>query len=83
MSFLKDVHEVTGYVLIVSNFVDYIPLEKLRVIRGMTRFSHDERHYSLYVTHNYDPKSEVGLKQLGFSSLQGIHSFYNLVTFLQ
>jgi epidermal growth factor receptor len=72
LSFLRDIREVTGYVLIVANYVSYIPLTSLRVIRGRTLYEHEGRYYSLYVALNYDSATPgVGLKELRFVSLHG------------
>ena len=73
LSFLKDIREITGYILIVANFVDYVPLTSLRIIRGRTLFEHGSKFYSLYIALNYDSHSStVGLKELRFTSLQGL-----------
>lgn len=72
LSFLQHIREVTGYVLIVACYVDYIPLTSLRVIRGRTLYEHNSRYYSLYVSHNYDESTPgVGLKELRLTSLHG------------
>lgn len=72
LSFLRDIREVTGYVLIIACYMDSIPLTSLRVIRGRTQYEHKGRYYSLYVALNYDMKAEgVGLKELRLSSLHG------------
>lgn len=72
LSFLRDIREVTGYVLIVSNYVSYIPLTSLRIIRGRSLFEHEGRYYSLYVALNYDSATPgVGLKELHLVSLHG------------
>jgi len=77
LSFLEGIREVTGYVLIVSVFADYVPLTNLRIIRGRTLFEHEYggqiRQYSLYVALNYKKNHfGVGLKELRFKSLQEI-----------
>jgi len=72
MSFLQHIREVTGYVLIITCYMDYIPLNSLRVIRGRTLYEHNGRYYSLYVALNYDNNTEgVGLKELRLTSLHG------------
>lgn len=53
MSFLSDIQEVTGYVLLVSNYVSDIPLSSLRIIRGRSLFQHDDHYYSLFVALNF------------------------------
>lgn len=73
-SFLRNIREVVGYVLIVSVFADTVPLENLRVIRGRTLYTdpHTSQSYSLYVAINYSrEKSNVGLKTLPLTSLHG------------
>lgn len=73
LSFLRDIREVTGYVLIVANYVSYLNLRSLRVIQGRSLYEHEGRYYSLYVAHNYDSaKPGVGLKELCMVSLQGM-----------
>jgi len=72
MSFLQHIREVTGYVLIIDCYMDYIPLNSLQVIRGRTLYEHNGRHYSLYLALNYDEKTYgVGLKELRLTSLHG------------
>jgi len=72
MSFLQHIREVTGYVLIVACYMDYIPLNNLRVIRGRTLYEHNGDYYSLYVALNYDEHTRgVGLKELRLTSLHG------------
>ena len=39
-SFLTSITEVTGYVMLMFNYVDVIPLVNLRVIRGHDLFMH-------------------------------------------
>jgi hypothetical protein len=77
MSFLRNIREVTGYVLIVANKVDYIPLTSLRIIRGRTLYEYQDSYYSLFVVLNYDiARPGVGLKELRFTSMHGAdHSF--------
>jgi len=59
-------------VLIITCYMDYIPLNSLRVIRGRTLYEHNGRYYSLYVALNYDNNTEgVGLKELQMTSLHG------------
>jgi|SRR6218665_166085 len=76
LSFLQDIREITGYVLIVANYADYIPLTSLRIIRGRHLYEHEGKYYSLYVALNYDRnKQNVGLKELRLTSLRGMSSF--------
>ncbi len=71
-SFLRNIREVVGYVLIVSVFADVIPLENLRVIRGRTLYQVSGHAYSLYVAINYSRKRvNTGLKILPLASLHG------------
>jgi len=66
---------VTGYVLVMSNYAQYISLTSLRIIRGRTLFfpnPDDHTGFSLFVSHNYKPGSlSVGLKELQLVSLHG------------
>ncbi|XP_051970903.1 epidermal growth factor receptor-like isoform X1 [Xyrauchen texanus] len=50
LSFLRSIEEVGGYVLIGLNYVDVIPLENLRLIRGHSLF---KNKYALAVMSNY------------------------------
>ncbi|CAH1790477.1 unnamed protein product, partial [Owenia fusiformis] len=84
LSFLKDIREVTGYVLIVSVYADVPFLTNLRIIRGRKLFGHEGKEYSLYVALNYQKSAiskQVGLKELQFKSLYEIMKgnvfFYN------
>ncbi|XP_046377160.1 epidermal growth factor receptor-like isoform X2 [Haliotis rufescens] len=72
-SFLKDIKEVTGYILIVAVYANYIPLTNLRIIRGKTLFHYERQSYSLFVALNHFPNSStIGLRELRFSSLSEI-----------
>jgi len=72
---LQEIQEVTGYVLIMSNYAHYMSLTSLRIIRGRTLFfanPDDHTGFSLFVSHNYKPGSlTVGLKELQLVSLHG------------
>ncbi|CAG5117980.1 unnamed protein product, partial [Candidula unifasciata] len=77
MSFLSQIREVTGYVLLAGNYVDYIPLTSLQIIRGTTLYHHNKtgHMFSLFITLNYDDNilgGERGLKELRFTSLSEI-----------
>lgn len=61
-SFLKDIKEVGGYVLIAMNFVKSIPLTNLRVIRGN----------ALYKNASLSILSNDGLEELPMRSLNEI-----------
>uniref|UniRef100_A0A673GQF9 Receptor protein-tyrosine kinase n=1 Tax=Sinocyclocheilus rhinocerous TaxID=307959 RepID=A0A673GQF9_9TELE len=50
LSFLRSIEEVGGYVLIGINYVDVIPLENLRLIRGHSLF---DGKYGLAVVANF------------------------------
>ncbi|XP_014767891.1 epidermal growth factor receptor isoform X1 [Octopus bimaculoides] len=74
-SFLETIKEITGYVLIVHVYADYIPLTNLQIIRGRELLEVDDQHYSLYVANNYDETyKKIGLKELRFKSLGEILS---------
>lgn len=69
LSFLENVREVGGYVLIFSNFLTKIRLTRLRVIRGQALY---DRGYSLYVELNSQRNnSSIGLQELQLPSLVG------------
>ncbi|XP_056306216.1 epidermal growth factor receptor-like [Danio aesculapii] len=87
LSFLKSIEEVGGYVLIGLNYVEVIPLENLRLIRGHSLF---EGKYALTVVLNYHNTSESsgnnnitsGLRELHLRSLTeilkgGVKIFHN------
>uniref|UniRef100_A0A8C4QW65 receptor protein-tyrosine kinase n=2 Tax=Eptatretus burgeri TaxID=7764 RepID=A0A8C4QW65_EPTBU len=72
LSFLKTIREVSGYVLIALNEVDYIPLDNLQLIRGMELY---DEHFALTVLLNYNktnPEQKLGLRELRLSSLTEI-----------
>uniref|UniRef100_A0A8C0R640 Receptor protein-tyrosine kinase n=1 Tax=Canis lupus dingo TaxID=286419 RepID=A0A8C0R640_CANLU len=52
LSFLQDIQEVQGYVLIAHSQVRQIPLQRLRIVRGTQLF---EDNYALAVLDNGDP----------------------------
>ncbi|KAG7520094.1 receptor tyrosine-protein kinase erbB-3-like [Solea senegalensis] len=68
-SFLKTIREVTGYVLIVMNHFQEIPLGQLRIIRGNSLY---ERRFALAVFFNYPKDGSNGLRQLGLGNLTEI-----------
>lgn len=82
LDFLSTIEEISGYLLILGNYMDLIPLKNLKVIRGQSLFKHQDHFYSLYIALNYDPdQKDIGLKELQFVSLKGGHlvfqfSFY-------
>ncbi|XP_048121674.1 epidermal growth factor receptor-like isoform X1 [Alosa alosa] len=76
LSFLRSIEEVSGYVLIAVNFVETIPLENLRLIRGHSLY---ENRFALTIMSNYDrnfssPTINItrGLRQLPLRSLSEI-----------
>ncbi|KAM4622652.1 receptor tyrosine-protein kinase erbB-2 [Discoglossus pictus] len=69
VSFLKDIKEVQGYVLIANNLLSYMPLEKLRIIRGTQLY---QERYALVVLSNSDPTGTAGLRELRMKSLTEI-----------
>ncbi|XP_062893182.1 receptor tyrosine-protein kinase erbB-2 [Mobula hypostoma] len=68
LTFLKDIQEVQGYVLIAHNEVSYIPLENLRIIRGSQLY---EDRFALAVLSNYN-RSGTGLRELRMRRLTEI-----------
>ncbi|KAF7239165.1 Receptor tyrosine-protein kinase erbB-2 [Varanus komodoensis] len=68
-SFLKDIREVQGHVLIAKNHVRHLQLENLLIIRGTQLY---EEKYALAVLDNADPSGHVGLQKLGMSKLTEI-----------
>lgn len=71
LSFLKDIREVTGYVLIKSVMSEFLWLTNLRIIRGQLLLLQNQRNYSLYVEQNYNDAG-LGLNELIFTSLYEI-----------
>ncbi|OBS78724.1 hypothetical protein A6R68_18875 [Neotoma lepida] len=74
LSFLQDIQEVQGYMLIAHNQVRHVPLQRLRIVRGTQLF---EDKYALAVLHNRDPLDNVttapeGLRELQLRSLTEI-----------
>ncbi|XP_062451509.1 receptor tyrosine-protein kinase erbB-2 isoform X2 [Rhea pennata] len=68
-TFLKDIKEVQGYVLIAENQVSRLELQSLRIIRGTQLF---EERYALAVLGNAGPAGAPGLRQLGMRHLTEI-----------
>ncbi|CAF98213.1 unnamed protein product, partial [Tetraodon nigroviridis] len=66
ISHYQSIREVTGYVLVALNQFDYLPLENLRIIRGITLY---EGRYSLAIFLNYRRDGYYGLRQLGLRNL--------------
>ncbi|XP_058038818.1 receptor tyrosine-protein kinase erbB-2 isoform X3 [Ahaetulla prasina] len=68
-SFLKDIREVQGYVLIAKNHMRHLHLNSLLIIRGTQLY---EEKYALAVLDNADPSGDVGLQELGMLKLTEI-----------
>ncbi|KAL2104276.1 hypothetical protein ACEWY4_001144 [Coilia grayii] len=66
-SFLGSIREVTGYVLIATNHFRWLPLHRLRVIRGNTLY---EKQFALSVFLNFE--GPTGLEDLGLIHLTEI-----------
>lgn len=75
---LQSIREVTGYVLVALNQFDYLPLENLRIIRGITLY---EGRYSLAIFLNYRRDGYYGLRQLGLRNLTGVNANLSSVVF--
>ncbi|MEJ1285376.1 epidermal growth factor receptor [Cricetulus griseus] len=79
LSFLQDIQEVQGYMLIAHNHVRHVPLQRLRIVRGTQLF---EDKYALAVLDNRDPldddtttttgRTPEGLQELRLRSLTEI-----------
>uniref|UniRef100_A0A6I8SHJ1 Receptor protein-tyrosine kinase n=1 Tax=Xenopus tropicalis TaxID=8364 RepID=A0A6I8SHJ1_XENTR len=69
LSFLRSIREVTGYVLVALNQFDYLPLENLRIIRGIKLY---EDRYALAIFLNYRKDGNYGLRELGLRNLTEI-----------
>ncbi|XP_044777499.1 receptor tyrosine-protein kinase erbB-2 isoform X18 [Neomonachus schauinslandi] len=71
LSFLQDIQEVQGYVLIAHSQVRQVPLQRLRIVRGTQLF---EDNYALAVLDNGEPPeggaSEAGAAPGGLRELQ-------------
>ena len=65
-SFLRQIREVTGYVLIFNVDKEDLSLPSLRIIRGRTLFGNSKDMFSLWVAANR------GLQQLGLNRLREI-----------
>ncbi|XP_019617947.1 PREDICTED: epidermal growth factor receptor-like isoform X2 [Branchiostoma belcheri] len=69
LSFLKDIREVTGYVLLALSDISYIPLDNLRIIRGKDLYYGN----ALSVQYNYNKNIKtLGLRELRLNSLAEI-----------
>uniref|UniRef100_A0AAY5EKJ7 Receptor protein-tyrosine kinase n=1 Tax=Electrophorus electricus TaxID=8005 RepID=A0AAY5EKJ7_ELEEL len=68
-SFLQSIREVTGYILIAVNQFSRLPLDQLRVIRGMSLY---EERFALAILVNYQKDGMNGLQELGLTHLTEI-----------
>lgn len=81
VSYPQSIEEVGGYVLIGINYVEVIPLENLRLIRGHSLF---DGKYALAVVANFHRNESLenssinGLIELRMRSLTGRSTFYSL-----
>ncbi|XP_031418769.1 epidermal growth factor receptor [Clupea harengus] len=69
LSFLKNIQEVGGYVLIAINEASKIPLDNLRIIRGHTLYN---GMYGLAVLSNFNKTAGTGTRELRLRSLTEI-----------
>ncbi|XP_043927890.1 receptor tyrosine-protein kinase erbB-2 [Protopterus annectens] len=69
LSFLKDIKEVLGYVLIANNTAKYIPLDNLLIIRGIHLY---DGKFALAILNNSDPSRTTGLLELRMKKLAEI-----------
>ncbi|XP_018419100.1 PREDICTED: receptor tyrosine-protein kinase erbB-2 [Nanorana parkeri] len=69
VSFLKDIMEVQGYVLIAHNLLSYVPLGNLRIIRGTQLY---QDRYALAVLFNSESMGSAGLRELRLKNLTEI-----------
>lgn len=80
ISFLKDIREVTGYVLISHVDVRHMILPSLEIIRGRTNFelnTHDEE-FTLFVANNQMHTLEMSALKDILQGSVGIFNNYNL-----
>ncbi|XP_022103500.1 epidermal growth factor receptor-like [Acanthaster planci] len=70
MSFLNDIQEVTGYILILLYYPAVLSFPNLRVIQGSTLYNGNQ---ALYVATNYHARlPEMGLRELHLPKLHEI-----------
>nr|NP_001089062.1 erb-b2 receptor tyrosine kinase 2 S homeolog precursor [Xenopus laevis]ABG35748.1 receptor tyrosine kinase ErbB2 [Xenopus laevis] len=69
VSFLQNIKEVHGYVLIAHNLLSYLPLENLRIIRGTQLY---QGRYALAVLSNSEAGGTAGLRELRMRKLTEI-----------
>ena len=56
LSFLATIRMVTGYVLMILNTVDVVPLTELVYVRGDSVYEHNKESYVFFMALNYVPK---------------------------
>ncbi len=66
-SFLKNITEITGYIIIFNSDIEYLPLENLKIVRGWELYS---QTHAIYIDNNRY------LKYLNLQNLKG-----NLIVF--
>ncbi|XP_032814462.1 receptor tyrosine-protein kinase erbB-4-like isoform X3 [Petromyzon marinus] len=71
LSFLRTIHEVSGYVLIAINEFEHLPLENLRIIRG-TKLYEDKYALSVFLNYRKHSTNRNGLKELRLHNLTEI-----------
>jgi hypothetical protein len=67
-SFLENITEITGYILVFNSKLKYLPLKNLRIIRGWGLY----RGRSIYIENN------KYLNYLDFQNLKGKYYFHTL-----
>lgn len=80
LSFLRDIREVTGYVLISHVNLKQVILPSLQIIRGRTTFKLNigDEEYSLFVTYSQMYSLEMPALRDILNGSVGIFSNYNL-----
>lgn len=74
LSFLSDIEEVTGYVMIHVCYARVIPLTNLRIIRGRKTYpskAHGNKKFALFITSNNNNNNTIGLEEIQLKSLTG------------
>ncbi|XP_030077832.1 receptor tyrosine-protein kinase erbB-2 [Microcaecilia unicolor] len=69
LSFLQDIKEVHGYVLIAESLVRFLQLDNLRIIRGTLLY---QNKFALAILSNADASGTAGLQELRMRSLTEI-----------
>lgn len=73
LSFLSDIEEVTGYVLIYGCHARVIPLTKLRIIAGRKTFTaeaHPNKRFAVFIASNHN-SNDTGLGEIQLKALTG------------